>query len=104
LSPAFNQPDEPVARHVHISGRVQGVFFRKELRNQANRWHVKGWCRNLPSGDFEALLYGPLADVEKVIDWCRRGPELARVESVEVFEVAATNIPLRFQIIPGGTR
>lgn len=104
MPPAFHQPDEPVARHILITGRVQGVFFRKELRNEANRWHVKGWCRNLPTGQVEAVLSGPLADIEKVIAWCRRGPELARVDSLEVSEVSATHIHRRFQIIPGGTQ
>ena len=42
--------------HVFVEGRVQGVFFRAETQNTANRYHVKGWVKNLYDGRVEALL------------------------------------------------
>lgn len=104
LPPSFHQPEDTIARHILLTGRVQGVFFRKELRNEANRWHVKGWVRNLPSGQVEALLVGQPEAVAEVLAWCNSGPELARVDHVAVSDVATTEVFTRFIIIPGETR
>jgi acylphosphatase len=75
---------EKVRAHVYISGRVQGVFFRDSLREEATRRGVSGWVRNLPDGRVEAVLEGERPAVEAVIAWCHQGPPLARVTRVEV--------------------
>lgn len=67
-----------------ISGRVQGVWFRQSTKNQADRHQVVGWCRNNPDGTVAALFEGPESAVQALIDWCREGPELARVTHVEI--------------------
>jgi acylphosphatase len=73
-----------IARHLIVTGRVQGVFFRLETRRAAERLGVKGWVRNLPDGAVEALLEGDRQAVEALIDWCRQGPPGARVDAVQV--------------------
>ena len=73
-----------VRAHIYVSGMVQGVFFRWHTKEEADKHGVKGWVRNLPDGRVEALLEGEKEAVEAVIEFCRRGPPLARVEKVEV--------------------
>ncbi len=73
-----------VRARVFVSGRVQGVFFRSETRREANRRNVVGWIRNNPDGRVEAVFEGAKKDVEKVIDFCRRGSPAARVTDVDV--------------------
>lgn len=70
--------------HLSIQGRVQGVCFRLETRRSAQALGVTGWVRNLPDGSVEAVCEGDEADVRSLIDWCRRGPRLARVDEVAV--------------------
>jgi acylphosphatase len=70
--------------HVFVSGRVQGVFFRSETRYEAKRRNVVGWVRNTSDGRVEAVFEGEKEDVEKVIDFCRRGPSGARVLKIDV--------------------
>ena len=74
-----------VRAHVYVSGRVQGVFFRYETRKEAKKHGVKGWVKNLQDGRVEAVFEGEKEDVEKLIDFCRKGPPLAKVDKVEVF-------------------
>jgi len=74
-----------VRAHIFISGRVQGVFFRSNMRNVASRYGVTGWVRNLPDGRVEAVLEGREDAVMRVLEWAREGPPLARVDDVEVF-------------------
>ena len=73
-----------VRKRVVISGWVQGVFFRASLLEKAIANNVRGWVRNTPEGDVEAVLEGEESKVQRVIAWCHRGPEGAVVERVEV--------------------
>jgi acylphosphatase len=68
-----------------ITGRVQGVGFRAWTRREARRRTVRGWVRNRSDGSVEAFLIGAPEAVEELVDACRRGPSLARVEAVSRF-------------------
>lgn len=68
---------------VLVSGRVQGVFFRGTCAERARSLGMAGWVRNLPDGRVEAVFEGPDGLVERMVDWCRHGPDLARVEDLE---------------------
>ncbi|MGQ9590473.1 MAG: acylphosphatase [Planctomycetota bacterium] len=67
-----------------VSGRVQGVAYRFSAEDEADRLGLAGWVRNLPDGRVEVVAEGPPEKVEAFVEWCRRGPPLARVTSVEV--------------------
>lgn len=73
-----------IARHVTVSGRVQGVGFREGLVAVATKAGLVGWVRNRIDGTVEALLQGEDAAVERVSDWCRHGPPAARVSHADV--------------------
>ncbi len=74
-----------VRAHVYVSGRVQGVFFRSETQDEATRHGLAGWVRNLPDGRVEAVFEGDKDKVNRLIEFCRRGPPGARVSKVDVF-------------------
>lgn len=76
--------ESQVRAHLIVSGRVQGVFFRDETRRAASRIGVGGWVRNKADGTVEAVVEGPPADVSALIDWCREGSPMARVDRVDV--------------------
>lgn len=42
--------------------------------------------RNLPDGRVEAVFEGPDGAVEDMIAWSRHGPDLARVDALEVVD------------------
>ncbi|HBG45394.1 MAG TPA: acylphosphatase [Deltaproteobacteria bacterium] len=76
--------DGPVRAHLIIEGLVQGVSYRAATVETARQHGVSGWVKNNPDGNVEAIIEGDKAMVEKLIDWCRKGPPLARVERVNV--------------------
>jgi acylphosphatase len=82
---------------VIVSGRVQGVWFRDSCREQAGAEHVNGFARNRADGAVEVELEGTEPAVERMIAWCRVGPDRARVEHVEVERIAAVG-DLSFRI------
>lgn len=73
-----------VRAHVTVFGRVQGVFYRANTKEIADRLGVRGWVRNLKDGRVEALLEGERDLVDELLSWCRRGPPGAHVERLEV--------------------
>ena len=71
--------------HLLVHGRVQGVFFRANMKRVAEENNVTGWVRNLPDGrTVEAVLEGEREAVERVVCWALHGPPAARVEALEV--------------------
>lgn len=79
---------------VIVSGRVQGVYFRANTKDTANRLKLTGWVRNLHDGRVEAVFEGEADKVAEAVKWCRRGPERSRVDDVEVlWEKASDDYP-----------
>jgi acylphosphatase len=77
-----------VSRSIRIIGRVQGVMFRESMCQQAERLGITGWVRNRRDGSLEALIQGEVSDVEAMIAWAHRGPELALVKRVEIADAS----------------
>src|SRR5438067_13250517 len=78
-----------IAKRIIIRGRVQGVAFRFSLVDIARDMDVTGWVRNRFDGTVEALVQGEPTAIQRVVDWCRRGPPAARVTEIEVGDVPA---------------
>jgi len=75
---------QEIRAHVIVKGRVQGVFYRYTAREVAHSLGVVGWVRNRPDGTVETVFEGKRDRVEKIIEWCRRGPPGAYVQGVDV--------------------
>jgi len=73
-----------IRAHVIISGSVQGVSFRFYTIEKANFLGIKGWVRNLPTGEVEAVFEGEEDKVKEMVEWCKRGSSFARVKDVKV--------------------
>ena len=50
---------------------------------EARRLGLSGWVRNRSDGRVEAVIAGPEPAVEALLTLCRRGPTMARVDSLE---------------------
>lgn len=70
--------------HIFVSGRVQGVYYRQSTKERALALGLTGWTRNLDDGRVEIVAQGPQAQLDALARWCEQGPELARVQKVEV--------------------
>ena len=68
---------------VNFKGKVQGVFFRANTRDAAERFGVFGWVKNMRDGSVTAVFEGKKEDIEKVIRWCKTGQPYAYVESAD---------------------
>ena len=69
---------------LYISGLVQGVFFRAFVKENAERYGVKGFVRNLEDGRVEVFLEGDSDSVNKMIELCKKGPRHAKIRNVQI--------------------
>jgi len=69
-------------RHVFITGKVQGVGFRRSARSRALELGLTGWGRNLPDRRVELCFQRRAAD--EMENWCRTGSHFSRVTGISV--------------------
>ncbi len=81
-----------------ISGKVQGVWYRKSSSIKANELNLKGTVRNLEDGRVEMVVSGEKEDLKRLVNWCKRGPELAVVDNIDLEEIDYQNFS-DFQIL-----
>jgi acylphosphatase len=88
----------PVAKRLTIKGRVQGVYYRDSTRSKALELGLRGWVRNLPNGDVEALIVGEKAKIRSMIDWAWDGPPMAIVRDVIVVDEKQYDVGEGFEV------
>jgi len=71
------------AVRLYINGTVQGVFFRAFIKENAERYNVKGFVRNLEDGRLEVFLEGNSEEVNKMVELCKKGPKHSMIRKVE---------------------
>lgn len=79
--------------NITISGKVQGVFFRKYTADKAIQLSLHGFVRNEPDGNVYCEAEGEEETLEQFIQWCRKGSPLSHVTGVQVKEGAISIFP-----------
>jgi acylphosphatase len=69
---------------LYIDGTVQGIFFRAFIKENAERYDVKGFVRNLENGKIEVFLEGNVNEVNKMLELCKKGPKHSQIRNVIV--------------------
>jgi acylphosphatase len=83
-----------VTKHVVVRGLVQGVGFRYSMVQEARELALHGWVRNRRDGTVEAVIHGPLDDVQHLVAWVERGPDGAVVKDVDITDSDEGDLPL----------
>ncbi len=74
-----------------VTGKVQGVFYRKNTQQKAKEFNLVGWVKNNTNGTVEIFIQGHQTDIQKMIDWCWQGPKNAAVSHIEIEESLPKN-------------
>jgi len=69
--------------HLVVIGRVQGVGFRAFAQQEASKRNLVGWVRNVPDGNVEMEVEGPLEIIEGFLLSLKTGPAFSTVETVK---------------------
>jgi acylphosphatase len=81
-----------------VVGRVQGVAFRANARDQAERLGVVGFIRNLDDGAVAGEAEGEASAVDAFLAWCKKGPPGARVDQLSIDDHTFYGFGKRFEI------
>lgn len=72
---------------IQVSGRVQGVYFRRFAKNKAKALGIAGTVKNMEDGRVEIIAQAERDILQPFIQWCHKGPITARVDHVELIEM-----------------
>lgn len=72
--------------NITISGKVQGVFFRKYTVDTAKELLLTGFVRNESDGNVYCEVEGEEAELDHFVKWCHKGSPLSKVTEVKVEE------------------
>ncbi|MEX2008381.1 MAG: acylphosphatase [Candidatus Spechtbacterales bacterium] len=77
-----------MTRHfiIRIFGQVHGMMFRQSARDKAEALGVRGFVRNDPDGSVYIEAESDEDALNRFVAWCKKGPAMAQVDSVEVTE------------------
>src|SRR3989344_2846947 len=76
--------EDKISAHLFISGRVQGVFYRKHAQQKARELLLTGWVHNLVDGRVEIVVEGEKKNIQQFILWTKEGSPFAQVEDVQI--------------------
>lgn len=66
-----------------VSGRVQGVGFRYSTLQMAKSLQLTGYVKNMYDNKLYIDAQGKQDSVRVLLEWCKKGPDHAKVELVE---------------------
>jgi acylphosphatase len=72
------------AAKIIVQGTVQGIFFRQFVEGHAKKLDLRGFCRNLISGDVEIVVEGEPESIDRLVGFVRKGPEHSQIRHVQV--------------------
>jgi acylphosphatase len=92
---------EQKAIFLRLQGRVQGVWFRAWMKEEADKRGIQGWVRNRTDGSVEAMMVGPGDQVDDLLEACHGGPPLARIDKIDT-QPATGVVPRGFETRSSG--
>jgi acylphosphatase len=82
-----------------ISGTVQGIFFRNFCKDNADKLALKGYVRNLESGEVEVLIEGDKEKIEEMYKILKQGPPHSQIRDLKPEEKKWTGEFSDFKIL-----
>lgn len=82
-----------------IHGKVQGVGYRRWFEQQALALEIKGYVKNLDSGDVEAVIVGTEHQLHAIIERSYTGPSRAEVSKIIQSEFEHSQDFVTFQML-----
>ncbi len=77
---------------IHVTGKVQGVFYRASTQAKAKELGLNGWVRNEQDGSVMIEAEGADLKLDKLVEWCQQGPGAAQVAQVNTQEIVPEGV------------
>ena len=70
--------------NILVTGKVQGVSYRRFIKTWADHFKIKGWCRNTDTGQVDMMAEGQKADIDSFVNKLREGPPLSKIDDIKI--------------------
>ena len=92
-------------RHYLVSGRVQGVGYRRFVHREAVRLGLRGRVRNLSDGRVEVYAEGSESVLRELESLLAEGPSFSQVISVDAQTLQGSAFDTRvFEVVTDGEK
>ncbi len=72
---------------IRVTGKVQGVWFRKYTYDKANALGLRGFVENQPDGSvYIEIESDNIQKLNDFIEWLHTGSPLSKVDNLEITE------------------
>ena len=85
--------------HLIICGDVVGVGYRAWVLRLAQNFRLVGWVKNRQNRTVELVAEGEPEVLEKLIVACKKGPDVAWIEHVEITWLPASGEFVNFTVV-----
>jgi len=79
-----------------ISGRVQGVYYRKYTADRLKIVGIKGYVKNLDDGRVEVVA--DIQNTDTILEILKKGSPFSRVDSIDIEEIDSSEVFDSFEI------
>ena len=69
-----------------VQGTVQGIFFRAFVKEHCENLKIRGFVRNMESGEVEVVAEGDEEGLKRLAGFLKKGPEHSQIRNVVVEE------------------
>ena len=76
--------EERILYKINVKGLVQGVGFRWSAAREAENLGIFGYVKNMSDGSVYIEAEGSREQLNAFAEWCKRGPGIGYVESVDI--------------------
>jgi acylphosphatase len=83
--------NEKILYKIVVKGRVQRVGFRWNAVNEATNLGITGYVKNLSDGSVYIEAEGTQDQLDRYVEWCRKGPRMSSVQSVGIEKAIPVN-------------
>lgn len=87
-----------ISCEIVVTGKVQGVGFRRFVLSQARLFNIAGFVKNRFTGDVYILATGEELNIRLFIDKMKQGNLFSRVKNVTSFTIPVENEDEGFSI------
>lgn len=84
---------------VQVSGKVQGVWFRKSTKEKADELHLVGWVRNENDGSVNTEFQGNYKNCLRMLDWLAEGSALSEVDNINIDQITPIEPESTFEVL-----
>lgn len=69
-----------------VNGTVQGIFFKNFTKEHAEKLKLRGFVRDLETGEIEVFVEGEKDNIAKLIEILKQGPQYSQIRNIKTEE------------------